>query len=266
MATFSDMMSLLFVFFVLLLSFANMDATKFRDALGSVQEALGVQYEHPGTISGLTTSIVEFSKKESTSNIDLVDMPALRPKASDGGAKGQGEDMLAQAIAFVKGLELGNIVEVLSSERGVTLRVRGQLLFEPGGAELRPESLALLDEVIRLTKAYPYDLMIEGHTDDRPVGPGAFRSNWELSAARAISTLRYFEEVGRIAPERLAAAGYAGTRPLVPNRDAHSRAINRRVEFTYTLPPGVPHPELERAASSAGGDGLEQLRLRRSAQ
>ena len=234
MATFSDMMSLLFVFFVLLLSFATMDASKFRDALGSVKEALGVENEHPGSMEGLTTSLLEFSKRESTPYLDLLGLPSRQPPGS--GSAGPGEEISSQAKAMVRGLRLGTIVEVSATSRGATLRVRSQLLFDPGGAQLRPESFPLLDEIIRLTRSFPYPLMIDGHTDQQPTS-GRYRSNWELSAARAIAALRYFNEVGGIPAERLSCAGYAGTRPIAPGDSVEARATNRRVEFTFTLPP-----------------------------
>ncbi|MEZ4218364.1 MAG: flagellar motor protein MotB [Myxococcota bacterium] len=262
MATFSDMMSLLFVFFVLLLSFATMDATKFRDALGSVQEALGVQFEHPGDVQGMTTSVVEMSQRESTSELSLIEMASLR-KTSGKTGDGNGEDMVAQARQMVKGLKLGNIVEVVSGSRGVTIRVKGQVLFEPGTTELRAEAFPLLDEIIALTRAFPYHLTIEGHTDDTPVSPGARLTNWEISTRRAIAALRYFEEVGHIEPARLACAGYAGTRPIAPNDSAANRAANRRVEFTFTLPIDFEEPPVRASAGDADTDGLDRLRERR---
>ena len=262
MATFSDMMSLLFVFFVLLLSFANMDATKFRDALGSVQEALGVQNRHPGELQGLTTSIVELSDRESTDQLALLEDVSIRTTTGKSG-DGSGEDMLAQAQHMVRGLRLGNIVEVPSSDSGVTIRVKGQILFEPGTTDLRPEAFALLDEIIVLARAFPYHLTIEGHTDDTPVSADAKVTNWEISAQRAIAALRYFEEVGGIPATRLACAGYGGTRPVVPNDSVASRATNRRVEFTFTLPADFVSPPAKASGSDGSVDGLDRLRRSR---
>lgn len=262
MATFSDLMSLLFVFFVLLLSFANMDATKFRDALGSVQEALGVQFEHPGEVQGLTTSVVEMSKQESTDQLTMIEMASLR-KTSGKSGDGSGEDLVAQAKQMVKGLKLGNIVEVASGHRGVTIRVKGQVLFEPGTTDLRPEAFPILDEIIALTRSFPYHLTIEGHTDDTPVSANARITNWEISTKRAIAALRYFEEVGRIDPSRLACAGYAGTRPIAGNDSEAHRAANRRVEFTFTLPIDFEEPPARASGGDSSTDGLDRLRARR---
>ena len=74
-------------------------------------------------------------------------------------------------------------------------------------------------------------MVIQGHTDDRPVRGRRFDSNWELSASRAISVMRYMVENGGIDPKRLGTAGYADQRPLVPNDSRENRAKNRRVEF-----------------------------------
>ena len=89
MATFGDMMSLLLTFFVLLLSFVNMDVVKFRDMMGSVQDAFGVQHEHPGSFEGLTTSVLELSTRESTGELEIIDLPAS--SASEGESDGDPE-------------------------------------------------------------------------------------------------------------------------------------------------------------------------------
>jgi chemotaxis protein MotB len=132
---------------------------------------------------------------------------------------------------------LSRIVEAESSERGVIVRVEGGALFKPGSDSLLPISFVFLDEVIRITEEFPFELSIEGHTDDGPINTPRFPTNWHLSTARSIAVLRYMIEAGDIEPSRIAAAGYGSTRPLVPNDSPESRAINRRVEFVYKRDP-----------------------------
>jgi hypothetical protein len=107
----------------------------------------------------------------------------------------------------------------------------------PGSDILLPESFMFLDEIVRLTEEFPYDLSIEGHTDTSPIATERFPSNWHLSAARAIGVLQYMVNSGGLPPEKLSAAGFARTRPLVDADTTDGRATNRRVAFVYLRDP-----------------------------
>lgn len=228
MATMADMMSLLLCFFVLLLSFANMDVVKFRVMLGSVKDAFGVQTDHPGDIRARSTSAIELSMRESTPYLDATNQPTRANSHVPHHVELQ--DRIEMAVAA---LGLDKVVEVEESRRGTVLRVKGEMLFDSGSTELRPESHVFLDEIARLAKVFPYAVAIEGHTDDQPIRTAAIPSNWHLSAFRAISTLRYIESTGGIADDRLSAGGYGSTRPLEANDTPEARAANRRVEFVF---------------------------------
>jgi chemotaxis protein MotB len=132
---------------------------------------------------------------------------------------------------------LSRIVEAESSERGVIVRVKGGALFKEGSDQLAPAAFVFLDEIIRITRTFPYDLAIEGHTDDEPISTPRFPTNWHLAASRSIAVLQYMIEAGGIDPARIAASGYGATRPLVPNDGPEHRAMNRRVEFVYKRDP-----------------------------
>ena len=99
-------------------------------------------------------------------------------------------------------------------EEKVVLRVPGLNLFKPGGAQLTPEARPVLDEIVKIVKKKgDHKIFIQGHTDDVPIHTKKFESNWELSAVRATSVLRYFYDKG-IDPEKLTATGYADTFPM----------------------------------------------------
>ena len=135
-----------------------------------------------------------------------------------------------------QGLE--RLVDVEDTERGIVVRMPGQLLFDAGSAELRPESLLFLREISGLVKGMPHPVAIEGHTDSTPLAPGRFETNWNLSAARAVSALRFLVEVGGIEASRFRATGFGDTRPLSPNDEPEGRARNRRVEIVFLRTPG----------------------------
>jgi chemotaxis protein MotB len=128
-----------------------------------------------------------------------------------------------------------------------------QLLFDSGSSDLRPESLAPLREISKLVRGMPHPVAIEGHTDSVPVASGRFESNWDLSAARAVSTLRFLVDVGGIEASRLRATGFADSRPLVSNDTGERRALNRRVEIVFLKAP----QEVAAAGAGRSGEAVE---------
>ncbi|GAB4261914.1 MAG: flagellar motor protein MotB [Deferrisomatales bacterium] len=223
MATFADMSTLLLTFFVLLLSFANMDAQKFREMLGSVKDAFGVQKETWGDYMARST--------------DPLSIDTGGSEGDDSQEAAQPAPSAQQLLSVVEALfqDLGGMAEVGVDEQGVTVRVQGKLLFPSGSAELKPEAAAVLSRVSALLRKYNLDLHILGHTDSVPIETARFPSNWELSSARAAAALRYLVDRGAD-PRRLIAVGFADSRPLDTNTTPEGRARNRRVEFLFRTP------------------------------
>ncbi len=220
MATFADMVTLLLTFFVLLLSFANQDIVKFKMAMGSVKQALGSQKEDVQALYA-PYSPAKYERKE----IKLT----------------KEDKKLLDLILGIKAVVEGETAEDKSSRvstdsNGVMQRVDNAAMFRPGSTELTPEAEKILDRVIRVLKQKNVDIVIGGHTDDAPFASADYPSNWELSSARAARALRYLVEKGGIDPMRLKAAGYAGSRPLVPNDSPENRARNNRIEIYYHAP------------------------------
>lgn len=215
MATFADMATLLLTFFVLLLSFANMDVQDFKMALGSVKNALGVKSKSPGYYEGLTTQIVEF------------------PEFDEESTQGEGALGEEQAIAKVKELverkDLADHIEVSIDDENIVMTIYDQ--FKPGSARLIPKNFEDLDIAVELAQDIATPLTVEAHTDDRPLRGSPIGTNWELSALRAGAVARYLIVAGRLDAERVSVAGYADQRPEVKNDSAENRARNRRVRI-----------------------------------
>lgn len=226
MATYSDLATLLLTFFVLLLSFANMDAQQFREALGSVREAFGVTYVDPGHFAARSTTIVELG--DSNGKTVLKESSALRAVKDAVARRG-----------------LAGEVEVSAEERGIVLRVRDQILFDVGSDVVREEGIPVLEKVADLALDFQGRIAIEGHTDNRPISTLRFPSNWELSAFRATAVLGHLVSHG-VPRERLGIAGYADTVPLAPNDTVEGRASNRRVEFIFA------YDDVEASSKGAG--------------
>lgn len=218
--TFADLMSLLLTFFILVLSFANMDIVRFREMLGSIQDAFGVQ------IQRRQADYVAFSPTE----FERKDMELSQ----------KNEEVLSMVVELRTIMENDEALKkssgVEADDDGLVLRVESESMFDPGSATLKPESRDALQAAIRILRDYNMNLVIRGHTDDRPVSTPQFPSNWELSAARATAVLRYILDAGGFSPTRMRAVGYADSRPLVPNNSEENRSKNRRVEFYYHAP------------------------------
>ncbi|MDD5282216.1 MAG: OmpA family protein [Candidatus Omnitrophica bacterium] len=124
-------------------------------------------------------------------------------------------------------------IKLQMMEKGLVITVVGDLLFDSGKSKIRPEAYSLLDKVSAILKdnMAQFNVGIEGHTDNVPIKLSGWKSNWELSTARALSVLHYLVKDQGIAPERLSAIGYGEYRPVDSNETAYGRKQNRRVEI-----------------------------------
>ena len=223
MVTFGDMMALMLCFFVLLLSFSQMDVVKFKEVSGSLEQAFGIQREN----------VVYDMPKGISVIFRLFDGTKLQQTM---------EGMLKTLVnKHGKRMAEGNVqIEIFKDYRGLVLRVGEEGMFDPGKAEVKPFCWPFLDDLGLLATEIDSTIEVEAHTDDRPVGGTRFRSNWDLSAVRSVSTVDYLIKSAKLIPRRLKAVGRGESIPLVPNTTERGRAINRRVEFVFTEP---AHPQ-----------------------
>jgi len=207
MVTYSDMVTLLLTFFVLLLSMASMDQVKFDKASGSLKGAFGVfGGQDEQKISQPT--IVEIAPIQD----DLVQRTFTRIKTQ------------------INRLRLDRSIELVKDRGAVILRINDAVLFAPGSQRLKEEAYPVLRKVAGLIEPLPLQARIEGHTDNIPFVRSDM-SNWELSVMRSIAVLRFFQEQSLLPLDRLSAVGYGDQHPIAPNDTPENRAINRRVEF-----------------------------------
>jgi chemotaxis protein MotB len=138
-------------------------------------------------------------------------------------------------------------------ERGLVVTIAtDKVLFESGSATLRRQGRLILDTIEPTLAKLPNRLSIDGHTNSLPIATDRFPSNWELSTDRATGVLRYLARPGGVPVNRMSAAGYADTRPLLPASDPHALVVNRRVEIVVLA--GVDD-SLGRAVAQLGQDG-----------
>jgi len=213
LATFADLSTLLLCFFVLLFSISSVDNKKFRSIMNEVRVSFG-------NAVPMTALEHEEVKDGGDAVINLNLLPKQKTVASE-----------LEEIVNDEKLSSSTVVDM--GEDGALLRIGGKVMFDSGSAEINPRILSALDKIIIMAIKYPqYHIDIKGHTDNLPISVGKFLSNWELSALRATTVLRYLLENG-LEAERLTATGYADTQPLVPNLTSENRARNRRVEFLF---------------------------------
>ncbi len=213
MITYGDMVTLLLTFFILMMSYANMDDRKWGVAAKSLQGALGVIEDFDVEME-ITTEV-------QGGDDDLLVRSEINEKIMEF------ESQIAAEI------EAGDItIEYIKN--GLLIQMGSKLLFNSGSADLKQESFPILKLVSTTVKEYAVDIVVGGHTDNVPINSPRFRSNWELSSARAITVVKYLIDREGIMPKVLAAAAYGENRPLVPNDSPANKQINRRVEFAVT--------------------------------
>src|SRR5262249_27203525 len=138
-------------------------------------------------------------------------------------------------------------VEVSELRGKMTVKLKDKVLFASGSTALNKEGKAALDKVAEAFKDLKdKNVIVAGYTDDVPIKKAAFKDNWDLSTARAVTVVRYLQSKG-VSPEILGAAGFSQYRPLAPNDSAQNRSANRRIEIALTAadytPPTVDVPK-----------------------
>jgi chemotaxis protein MotB len=240
MVTFGDLVTLLMTFFVLLLSMKAMD-TKTLQSMFSIFEG-GVGVMEFSDLAGVkpvdqTESVVGLEQgalsvlQALSSRLDR--LFALNQK-NDVESSGELEEMLGLGGDGDDTAGLGalqSVVDVSEDERGVVIVLEAGVLFAPGKAEIRQDMYPVLDMVAKVLEVVKNEILVMGHTDDKPLRIGRFRSNWELSLHRALNVHRYFIQEKNLSPERCFAGGYGDLRPRNSNETVEGREKNRRVEI-----------------------------------
>ncbi len=287
MGTFADLMALLMCFFVLLLSFSEMDVLKFKQIAGSMQFAFGVQNKvdvkdipkgtsiiaqefspgkpRPTIIEAImqqtidvTRETLEFDEPDEElenegegeeSNVgqgDQVELGQPRDAAFENleeqalqeakeieESKNQAEaEELAQNIASELQAEiLDGQIELLAKGAYVVIRIREKGSFASASDTIEEQFLPVLDKIEEILLDTEGEIRVAGHTDNLPINNEYFRSNWELSGARAGSVTRELLGSGNLDRNRFVITGYADTKPIAENNSLEGRATNRRVEI-----------------------------------
>jgi chemotaxis protein MotB len=242
--TFADLCTLLLAFFVLLFSFSEVDKAKYKEVAGSMQDAFGVQREvrTKEPPRGLNVIAREFSPGSPKPTIrnevrqfttqDFMRYPRYdASKEEPNKWRTQREaDTQKIRIALKEELAAGK-VELEVQERKIIVRIKEKGAFPSGSSQLETPFRPVVDRLADALKSTAGAIAISGHTDSVPIANSRFRSNWELSAERAVTVAHVLFENGSFAPARVHLEAYADTRPVDTNETSEGRARNRRVEI-----------------------------------
>jgi chemotaxis protein MotB len=215
--TYADLITLLMVFFVVLYSMSTADSSKWKQISAALEQAFNVDVLRGQTASSVDTGSATPPPPIDNliSNNDVPQVARLQNKIQ----------------AVLEGVSQAPDISVGVDREGIVIRMSGSYLFDSGRAELKPNSLTVLDAIASELKLLPNDIRVDGHTDATPIDSPRYPTNWELSTARALAITRYFTETDGLESTRLMAAGFGEFRPLVPNDTRAHRALNRRVEI-----------------------------------
>ncbi|MGO1233725.1 MAG: flagellar motor protein MotB [Marinobacter sp.] len=239
--TFADLATLLLTFFILLLSFAEMDINKYRSMANSMALALGSDNVIGEDVGGSPVSEVEsdsVSLPEPTES--LQQQPEFIDERTESSETAQIPggvlDLASRLIRELEAEVASDALHVNYDKDQVVIRFSEEATFGSGDATIKPEMIPIIERVVEVVGNCTGDVVVSGHTDDRPISSSRYRSNWDLSAARAVSVVHELVLNRDIPAERVVAAGRAETSPLAPNDSAENRALNRRVEISIRNP------------------------------
>ncbi|QSS99263.1 flagellar motor protein MotB [Pontibacillus sp. ALD_SL1] len=248
MVTFSDLMTLILVFFILLFSMSQIDKEKFEAVAESFRSRAIfdfnpsiVESEHPADEKDDNQQDISEFESEEKEDVNK-DMETGATDTKDSLNK-----LVTEVETFLENNDLTEKITANRTERGVVLTLQEQVLFNTAEAEIISTGQPFLKKVGQLLNNIPNYVKVEGHTDNRPISNYRFPSNWELSAARASGVIRYLAQETAVDSARFTAVGYGDTRPLVPNDSEENWRKNRRVEIvildpSYNVREGVTSP------------------------
>lgn len=246
LVSYADFITLLFAFFVVMYAISSVNEGKYKVLSNSLTNAFSNITAKEG---GPPIVVIQGVAPTTTPPVIKPDLlPPEQQKAEEKKVE-QRKKMKNVASDIMKALQplvAQGKVRLLETSRGVTIEINDSILFPAGQAKLQPASISAMLAIAQVLAESDFPITIEGHTDNLPISTPQFPSNWELSAMRATTVLRLFND-GGVGAERLTAIGYGETRPLETNTTPEGRARNRRVSIL------IDSNRPEEATEIAGG-------------
>jgi len=228
LVSYADFITLLFAFFVVLFASSRADQRKQSQVAHSIQAAFQALGLFPSSVPSTRTSgsLADSHEPAAPVNVVLGDDLSASPAVQQDLARLQ-----ARLTGLLSNQLAQHVVALRLGRDGLVISLREAGFYDSGAAIPHAQSQAALDRIAATLAAIPYDLRIEGHTDNVPIHTAQFASNWELSTARATNLAKWLIVDHGVAPARLSAAGYAEFHPVASNDTAEGRSQNRRVDI-----------------------------------
>lgn len=234
--TFSDLMSLLLVFFILLFAFGQADLERFRLLSGSLRAAFNGVNVFSGGLGFGQGFDPNGMQEANASLINLGSLPG-RDKTFQKVAEEINQHALANQLEEEIAINIG--------KEGIYISLSSALLYPSGSTELGEKGRETLQTIANLLNEIPNSIRVEAHTDDTATGSPIYMTNWDLSAARAVTVVRFLSEIGQVDPQRMSAVGLAEHHPLYPNDTPEHRRLNRRADILILYPPEEEPPIID---------------------
>ncbi|MEH7307621.1 OmpA family protein [Neobacillus drentensis] len=224
---YADILTLLLALFIVLFASSTVDKEKYESIMEAFKsEFTGTKIENTNT--GLSVKPSDKQTKEQTPK----EQPQPAQQVAPAPSKDEVElnELMKKLSKYIEDNNLKAVITLQNTKRGVEISLKDVILFDPGKANLKSSSYKTLNVLVGLTKTVDNPISIEGHTDNVPIKNAAYASNWELSSARAVSVLHYFE-LKKVAKSRLQFVGFGEYQPLYPNDTKAHKQANRRVNI-----------------------------------
>lgn len=234
LVSYADFITLLFAFFVVMYSVSSVNEGKYRVLSNSLTSAFGKKAEAISPISLGATPKTSLISAAATNPLVSMNISSPIPSVkSSGDGEGSGasdelDEIAAEISESMKGLVEDDLVKIGIGENGIEVEINTSILFQSGSAYLQRDALPTLKKVAKILKGKQHSINVEGFTDNVPINTEIYRSNWELSAARAASVVHLFARTG-VDPQKMSAIGYAEYHPVDTNATEKGRKHNRRV-------------------------------------
>jgi chemotaxis protein MotB len=245
LVSYADFITLLFSFFVVLYAFAKADEKKRVEVTAAIDTAFrsmgvfGQVMAKPGRAASVAGAEQPLVPMNIVMGEEIMSPARVRDDLEN--IRRDLSQRLSNQVAQ-------HTVSIQMGRDGLVISLREAGFFDSGSATPRAETLPTLRQIAASLSRTPYDMRIEGHTDNIPIHTSEFDSNWELSSARATRIARVFLDLKTMPPDRISAAGFAEFHPVASNGTAEGRAENRRVDLVV----------LPRTRTNFAAEGLPQ--------
>ena len=236
LTTYSDLVTLLLCFFILLFSMAIVDKQKFEEVAQSMRAAFSNDFSIMPVKDGDT--MISITPYESGDEL-LDQLNEIIEGQDPDGTEEDIDDIKMETIKVAKidiqelidEMGLNENIKVIEEDTKIILRMDSIILFDSGRAEMKSSAEPIVEKLGQVLESIDAEILVQGHADDRPIHTTTYPSNWELSTRRATNMVKFLVDRCGLKNEHLTAAGNAEFKPIVPNDSEYNRQKNRRIDI-----------------------------------